>query len=192
MHRMYRDPPQRPFASFRVVIDNFAIPVLGGQSGQDIAEQLRSIRDLAGHILGLLLGIPIVHNPLVTSRWRTVRPIHAPSREYPLALNKEHVPQMAAILQRRPDTGPTSRSQVDVASTQDCHDLGDSLPDIPPDQRKLTEVVNETAIRTLIRHPVIVIERMCGRLRFRTRAQRSRHLSLGVLRCALRGARSIR
>ncbi len=99
MQCMYRDPPQRPFASFRVVVDKHAIPVVGGQPGEDIAEQLCRIRELAGHILGLLLGIPIVDNPLVTSRWGTVRPIHPAGREYSFALHEQDVPQMAAVLQ---------------------------------------------------------------------------------------------
>jgi hypothetical protein len=63
------------------------MPVVGGQSGEDIAEHLCRVRELAGHILGFLLGIPIVHDPLVTSRWGAVRLIHAAGREYPLALD---------------------------------------------------------------------------------------------------------
>jgi hypothetical protein len=77
MHRMYCDPPQRAFASFWVVVDNCAIPVVGGQSGEDIAEHLCSVRELACHILRLLFGISIVRDPLVTSRRRAVRLIDA-------------------------------------------------------------------------------------------------------------------
>jgi hypothetical protein len=51
----------------RVVVDNEAIPVIGSQSVKDVGEQLCRVRELAGHILGLLLGVPIVHNPLVAS-----------------------------------------------------------------------------------------------------------------------------
>jgi hypothetical protein len=87
MHRMHCDPTQRPFASFWVVVNNCAIPVVGRQSGEDIAEHLCRVRELAGYVLGLLLGIPIVHDPLVTPRWGAVRPIHAAGREYPLALH---------------------------------------------------------------------------------------------------------
>lgn len=135
MHRVYCDPPQRAFASFWVVVDSCAIPVVGGQSGEDIAEHLCSVRELACHILRLLFGISIVRDPLVTSRRGAVRLIDATGREYPLALHKQHVPQMAPILQRRPHTGLAPGSQIDVADAQDCHDLGDALPDIPLDRR---------------------------------------------------------
>lgn len=87
MHRMYCDPPQRPLAGFWVVINDCAIPVAGAQSGKDIAEHLGCVRKLASDIPGLLLGVPIVHDPLFTSRWRTVRPIHAAARKYALALH---------------------------------------------------------------------------------------------------------
>jgi hypothetical protein len=160
VQRVYRDPSQRPFASFRVVVDHRAVPVVGGQSGEDIAEQLCRVRELAGHVLGLLLGIAIVHNPLVASGWGTVRPIHAAGREYPLALHEQHVAQMAAILQGRPYARVPAGSQVNFCGAQDCHNLGDPLLDISLDGPRLTEVVNETAVRALICHPASVIERV--------------------------------
>jgi hypothetical protein len=131
VHGMYCDPPQRALASLWVVVNNCAIPVVGGQSGEDIAEHLCRVPELAGHILGLLLGIPVVHDSLVTSRRETVRLIHAAGRKYPLALDEQHVAQMAAILQRRPHTGLPPRSQVDVAGEQYCHDLSDPRPNLP-------------------------------------------------------------
>jgi len=42
---------------------------------------------LAGDILGLLLGIPTVHNPLVASHRGALRPIHPAGRKHPLALH---------------------------------------------------------------------------------------------------------
>ncbi len=134
MHRVHCDPPQRAFASFWVVVNHCAIPIVGAQSGEDIAEHLCGVRELTGHILRLLFGISIVRDPLVTSRRGAVRLIHAAGREYPLALHKQRVPQMAAILQRRPHTGLAPGSQVDVADAQLCHDLGDVLADIPLDR----------------------------------------------------------
>lgn len=157
MQRVYRDPSQRPFAGLRVVVDDRAIPVVGGQSGEDIAEQLCRVGELAGHILGLLLGIPIVENPLIASRWGTVRPIHPAGREYSFALHEQHVPQMAAILQGRPHARLPQGSQVNLSVAQDCHNVGDPLPDILLDRPRLTEVVNESAVQTLIRHPAIVV-----------------------------------
>ena len=59
---------------------------------------------------------------------------------------------MTAILQRRPHIGPPPGSQVDVAGTQDCHDLGDPLPDTPLHPRRLTGSY-ETAARTLTPSP---------------------------------------
>ena len=160
VQRVYRDPSQRPFASFRVVVDHRAVPVVGGQSSEDIAEQLCRVRELAGHVLGLLLGIAIVHNPLVTSGWGAVRPIHPTGREDPLALHEQHVAQMAAILQGRPHARAPSGSQVNFCSAQDCHNLGDPLPDISLDRPRLIEVVNETAVCALICHPASVIEQV--------------------------------
>jgi hypothetical protein len=90
-HRSHRHIAMLSFAGFRVVIDNRALPVVDGQPGEDIAEQLRRICELAGNILGMLVGIPIVHNPLVTSRRRTVRPIHPARREHPFSLHEQHV-----------------------------------------------------------------------------------------------------
>src|ERR1700739_1222422 len=86
VHRMYCDPPQRALASLWVVVNNCAIPVVGGQSGGDIAEHLCPVPQLGGPLLGLRLGIPVVHDPLVTSRRGTVRLIHAAGRKYPLTL----------------------------------------------------------------------------------------------------------
>src|SRR5258708_38895880 len=64
---------------------------------------------------------------------------------------------MASILQWRPHTGPTARPRADIVVAQDCHDLGDALPDTARYRRRLTEVVNETAVRALIDHPVILM-----------------------------------
>ena len=157
MQRVYRDPSQRPFAGFRVVVDDGAVPVVVGQSGEDIAEQLCRVGELAGHILGLLVGIPIVDNPLIASRRGTVRPIHPAGRENPFALYEQHVPQMAPILQGRPHAWLPPGSQVSLPVAQDGHNVGDPLPDIPLDRFRLTEVVNESAVQTFIRHLAIVI-----------------------------------
>jgi hypothetical protein len=164
MQRVYRDPSQRSFAGFRVVIDDHPLPVVGGQSGKDIAEQLCRVGQLAGYILGLLVGIPIVDSPLIASRRRTVGSIHPAGREYPFALHEQHVPQMAAILQGRPDARLPPRSQVSLSVAQDGHDVGDALPDIPLDRLRRAEVVNETAVWTLIHHLAIVMPQ-CGVVR---------------------------
>jgi hypothetical protein len=140
------------------VVDDRAIPVVGGQSGENIAEQLCRVGKLAGHILRLLLGIPIVDNPLIASRWGTVRPIHPAGREYSFALHEQDVPQMAAILQGRPHAWLPPGSQVNLSVAQDCHNVGDPLPDIPLDRPRLTEVVDESAVQTLIRHLAIVMQ----------------------------------
>lgn len=65
---------------------------------------------------------------------------------------------MASVLQRRPHAGEPPGSQVDIAVAQDRHDLGDPLADAFPDRHSLIEVVDETALRTLIRHPAIVVD----------------------------------
>ena len=66
---------------------------------------------------------------------------------------------MAAILQGRPHTQAAPGSQVNLCAAQECHNLGDLLPDVSLDRPRLTEVVNETAVRALICHPTSVIER---------------------------------
>ncbi len=142
------------------MVDHRAVPVVGGQSGEDIAEQLCRIRELTGHVLGLLLGITIVHNSLITSGWGTVRPIHTAGREYPLALYQQHVAQVASVLQGRPHAWSPSGSQVNSCDAQECHNLGDPLSDVVLDGPRLTEVVNETAVPALICHPASVIERV--------------------------------
>ena len=145
VQRVYRDPSQRSFTGFRVVVDDHPLPVAGAQSGKDIAEQLCRVSELAGHILRLLLGIPIVNNSLIASRWGTVRPIHPAGREHSFALHEQHVPQMAAILKGRPHARLPPGSQVNLSVAQDCPNLSDPLPDILLDRPRLTEVVNETA-----------------------------------------------
>jgi hypothetical protein len=67
---------------------------------------------------------------------------------------------MAAILQGRPQARAPSGSQVNFCGAQNCHNLGDPLPDISLDRSRLTEVANETAVRALICHPASVIERV--------------------------------
>ena len=154
---VYRDPSQRSFTGFRVVVDDHPLPVVGAKSGKDIAEQLCRVSELAGHILRLLLGVPIVNNSLIASRWGTVRPIHPAGGEHSFALHEQHVAQMAAILKGRPHARLPPGSQVNLSVAQDCHNLRDPLPDILLDRPRLSEVVNEAAVRTLIRHLAIVV-----------------------------------
>jgi hypothetical protein len=156
---VYRDPPQRPLMGFWVVVDNCAISVVFTQLDKDIAEQLRSIGELTGHIFGLLLGIAIVLDSLIASHRRAVRSHYPASREYPLPLQQQHVPQVASVLQGRPHPGLSPGSQVDVVAVQDGHDLGDLPTNILGDRLCLSEVVNETAVPTLHGHAATVTDR---------------------------------
>jgi hypothetical protein len=157
---VYRDPPQRPLMGFWVVVDNCAIPVLSAQLGEHIAEQLRSIRKLPGHIFGLLFGIAIVLDPLIASHRRAVRSLYTAGREHPFSLHQQHVPQMAPVLQGRPHTGLPPGSQIDIAVAQDPHDLGDLLANILRYHAGLSDVVSETALPTSRGHAVIVTDRL--------------------------------
>lgn len=138
------------------MVHNPAIPVVGRQPGKDVGEQPGGIRELAGHILGLLVGISVVQNPFVPPQRGAVRPIHPAGGKHPFALHQQHVPQMAAIFQWRPHVGPASRSQVDLAAAENRHHLGDSLRDLPDSGRRLAQVVGEAAFRAAIQHAVIV------------------------------------
>lgn len=139
------------------MVDDRAVPVIGGQSCKDIAEQLCRIGELAGNILGLLVGIPVVDSPLIAPRWGAIRPIYPAGREHPFALYEQHVPQVAAVLQGRPQARLPPGSQVSLAGAQDgCH-FGDPIPDILFHCFRPTEVVDESAVRALVRHPAIVI-----------------------------------
>lgn len=80
---------------FWVVVDNCAIPVVGTQSGEHIAEQLCGVCELTSYILGLLLGIAVVLDPLIASHGRAVWSVHTACCEDPLPLHQEYVAQMA-------------------------------------------------------------------------------------------------
>jgi hypothetical protein len=64
---------------------------------------------------------------------------------------------MTAILQGRPYARLSMGSHVNLSVAQDGHNVGDPLPDIPFDCPRLTEVVNESAVQTFIRHLAIVM-----------------------------------
>jgi hypothetical protein len=95
----------------------------------------------------------------LASHGRAVRSHYPASREYPLPLYQQHVPQVAPVLQGRPHTGLSPGSQVDVVAAQDGHDLGDLPTNILGDRPCLSEVVNETAVPTLRGHAAIVTDR---------------------------------
>ena len=62
---MHRNPLQRSFARFRVVVDDAARPVAGTQSVKHVGEHLRRVGELAGDVLGFLLGIAVVVDDVV-------------------------------------------------------------------------------------------------------------------------------
>jgi diadenosine tetraphosphatase ApaH/serine/threonine PP2A family protein phosphatase len=119
---------------------------------QHVAEHQCCVTELTGHIGGLLVGIPVVHHPLVASHRGAVRPIRAKRRKHALALNEQHVAQMTSVLQRRPHRGSPPGPHVHLAVAQDRHGGTDPLVNRLPGGRGLSEVVDETALRTLIRH----------------------------------------
>jgi hypothetical protein len=130
---VHRNPLQRSFARFRVVVDDATHPVAGTQPVKHVGEHLRRVGELAGDVLGFLLGIAVVVDSLVSAHGRAVRPISPAGGEDPLALDEQHVSQVTAVLQGRPYAGLPSSPQIDDGmAPQDCHDLGDPFPDHPP------------------------------------------------------------
>ena len=102
---VHRNPLQRSFVRFRVVVDDAARPVAGTQPVEHVGKHLRRVGELAADVLGFLLGIAVVVNSLVSAHGRAARPISPAGGEDPLALYKEHVSQVTAVFQRRPCAG---------------------------------------------------------------------------------------
>ncbi|HEX8771548.1 MAG TPA: hypothetical protein VF711_12345 [Acidimicrobiales bacterium] len=105
MEAMNGYPAQRPLSPTRVVVYDASVPVVGTQAAKDVGKQLRRDGELTGHVIGFLLCVAIVVDSFVAAHGLERRSIPAPGGEHTLTLHQQHVPHMAAVLQRGPPGG---------------------------------------------------------------------------------------
>lgn len=133
------------------------------QPGQHIAEQQCGVGELASHGAGFLLVVSVMNGAVLAAHRDAVGPIRPPRREHPLALHQQYVPQVATVLERRPDTITWPRANVNCVVAQDRDDLGHSRADVIAGGCGLPQVVSETAFPARIGHQHMMADRVAGR-----------------------------
>jgi hypothetical protein len=106
------NPPQGPLGLPGVAVQHGALPVGAAEPGQHVGEEAGRVAELAGDVGGVLRGVAVIVDPLVPAHRRDRRPFDPPGGDDPLALYEEDVPQMARVLQGRPNLRPGSPPQL--------------------------------------------------------------------------------
>jgi len=105
VNSMDRKPPQRPFGTVWIVVDQRPVPVGGAEPREVICEHLRGVAELPRDIRRVLPSVTVELYPFVASHRLAFRPVAAPGRQQPLPLNEQHVANVTGVLQRRPTCG---------------------------------------------------------------------------------------
>ena len=157
-----RYPSQRTLGPLGVIVNYASVPFITAQSVEHMGEHLRSISELAGNVMRILFGVAIMVDSLVAAHRVLRRPIHPPGQQHPLALDQEHIPQVAAVLDGRPRAGLWPGRQLDIASPQDGGDLGDSPDDRLAGLPRFVEVIFEAALLAPVHYGTVAGVTNCG------------------------------
>ena len=166
VQRVHRDPAQRSFPRRGKVVHHGALPLVGSEARQDIAEQQGRVAQLTRDIARILLGVPVVRHPAVAVHRVERRRVDQARGEDSFALYEQHVANVAAVLEWRPQVRLPPRPHVCAGALEHVREQPDTFDDRAARRPGLVELVLEAASRGAVH---VKCDRRCGPRRDRVR-----------------------
>ena len=141
MERMGGYPAQRSLRRFGIVVPHDPFPILWIESGKYVAKHTSRIHELARHVEWVLCAVSVMICSFIPSHRFQRRTLDAPRQKDPLSLHKQHIAEMAAVLNRRPRTQLSAATRFNPRVFQGGSQLGSRDDDRFSGGGCLTEIV---------------------------------------------------